>query len=331
MSPPLHHHKVPHAPPLVMLSSHPEHDVEGRNRSALSPRVLREHLKEFKFQRKDSASSLDYSSSSSKASSSSSLSSEYEDEHSQTTEDDSFLATPTTTTTTTPRGPATAAQVRSKFLNKLGIAQMPEGPPPPALTTPSKAILLRDEETYEIPLNDIQAYNKYNNNNNNIPLKSSPSFFQRLFSQNSSSSSSSSDTNDDTPSKDTHLPEHQKDEGSDAQQQKSLQEEEEVNDKIVAPPDDDDVPVNETTTTTPTDRKSLRFHDIVTVHPIPKYTVYSKRIRETVWTSAQEMEENVARNCLEFAAEDWNWESVLEDHELVYYHGELVHPVHFAA
>ena len=76
--------------------------------------------------------------------------------------------------------------------------------------------------------------------------------------------------------------------------------------------------------------RSVRFAPTVQVHPIPKHSAFSRRIRETVWTSSQEMEENVARNCIEFAAEDWDWQQVLEDQDMIVYHGELVHPIHFA-
>ena len=76
-------------------------------------------------------------------------------------------------------------------------------------------------------------------------------------------------------------------------------------------------------------QRHVHFNVSVTVHPIPLHTAYSRRIRQTVWTSAAEMEENVARNCLEFAAEQWDWRQVLEDEDMRLYHGELVHPVHF--
>ena len=76
--------------------------------------------------------------------------------------------------------------------------------------------------------------------------------------------------------------------------------------------------------------RSVRFAPSVTVHPIPKHTAYSQRIRQTIWTAPAEMQENAARNCLEFAAENWDWRQVAEDQDMVYYNGEPVHPVHFA-
>ena len=76
--------------------------------------------------------------------------------------------------------------------------------------------------------------------------------------------------------------------------------------------------------------RSVSFASSVTVHPIPKHTAYSSRIRETIWTNPVEMQESAARNCIEFAAENWDWRQVAEDQDMVYYQGELVHPVHFA-
>jgi len=68
----------------------------------------------------------------------------------------------------------------------------------------------------------------------------------------------------------------------------------------------------------------------VAVRPIPSHKVYSDRIKSTVWSSAWELEENVARNSLEFSFENWDPDQVLdEDTGLLYYRGELIHPIHF--
>lgn len=72
------------------------------------------------------------------------------------------------------------------------------------------------------------------------------------------------------------------------------------------------------------------FHDEVSVIDIPMRSEYSKRIRSCMWNSLSDLNENMERNSTEFAAEGWNWESVLED-EGMYIDatsGELVHPVH---
>lgn len=75
--------------------------------------------------------------------------------------------------------------------------------------------------------------------------------------------------------------------------------------------------------------RGVSFETAVTVHFIPSRTEYSKRIRTTIWTSPLEMQENTARNCLEFAAENWDWRQVADDQDMVAYAGEKIHPVHF--
>jgi hypothetical protein len=77
--------------------------------------------------------------------------------------------------------------------------------------------------------------------------------------------------------------------------------------------------------------RAVSFASSVTVHPIPKHSAYSNRVRETIWTNPMEMQESAARNCLEFAAENWDWRQVAEDHDMVRYHGEKIHPIHFAS
>jgi hypothetical protein len=74
----------------------------------------------------------------------------------------------------------------------------------------------------------------------------------------------------------------------------------------------------------------VSFNDQVTVIPIPKRDEYSKRIRNRLWVNAQELQSQVARNAVEFAAEGWDWKQTLDD-EAMYVcalTGEKVHPVH---
>lgn len=78
-------------------------------------------------------------------------------------------------------------------------------------------------------------------------------------------------------------------------------------------------------------RRNIHFHPTVEVHPIPSHKVYSNRIRQTIWTGADELAENVARNSLEFSYEDWDASKVVdEDTGLIYLpqQGEWIHPVH---
>ena len=77
--------------------------------------------------------------------------------------------------------------------------------------------------------------------------------------------------------------------------------------------------------------RGVSFDGTVTVHPIPARTAYSDRIRKTMWTSPTQMHENLTRNCVEFAAEGWDWRQVATDEDMVSYAGELIHPVHFAS
>jgi hypothetical protein len=85
---------------------------------------------------------------------------------------------------------------------------------------------------------------------------------------------------------------------------------------------------NATTTKKKTSR--IAFDDQVSVIPIPMRNEYSDRIRSRIWSNRYELHENAQRNAVEFAAEGWNWQSVLEDDSMYIcsVSGELVHPVH---
>jgi len=78
-------------------------------------------------------------------------------------------------------------------------------------------------------------------------------------------------------------------------------------------------------------KRKLHFDPVVQVHPIPSHVVYSDRVRNTVWAGADELAENVARNSLEFAFENWDAKQVLDEDSgrLLYYDGEWIHPAHF--
>jgi hypothetical protein len=78
-----------------------------------------------------------------------------------------------------------------------------------------------------------------------------------------------------------------------------------------------------------TKRGNVCFDASVKVHPIPARSDYSKRMRSVMWVSSTEIQQNAARNSLEFAAEDWDVSKVVDDKDMVMYGGERIHPIHF--
>jgi hypothetical protein len=75
----------------------------------------------------------------------------------------------------------------------------------------------------------------------------------------------------------------------------------------------------------------IQFSSEVTVVPIPSHHEYSNRIRKCLWSDGAEIQENAERNRIEFAAEGWDWHTVLEDDDMFVdaNTGELVHPCWF--
>ena len=74
----------------------------------------------------------------------------------------------------------------------------------------------------------------------------------------------------------------------------------------------------------------ITFNAEVKVVPIPMRDEYSKRVKDRLWTNAEELQLNAQRNAFEFAAEGWDWRTALEDENMYRdsVSGELIHPVH---
>jgi hypothetical protein len=88
---------------------------------------------------------------------------------------------------------------------------------------------------------------------------------------------------------------------------------------------------NETTIRLARRQGRIHFNTDVTVLPIPSHHEYSSRIKKFLWSNGEEIQENAARNRIEFASEGWDWHTVLEDDDMYVdaNTGELVHPCWF--
>ncbi|CAJ1938693.1 unnamed protein product [Cylindrotheca closterium] len=72
---------------------------------------------------------------------------------------------------------------------------------------------------------------------------------------------------------------------------------------------------------------SVSFKTLVSIRCIPDRNQYDNR--QDLWIQKEEFEELFHRNCMEYAADGWNWENATEESEFLLYENELVHPVHF--
>jgi hypothetical protein len=76
--------------------------------------------------------------------------------------------------------------------------------------------------------------------------------------------------------------------------------------------------------------KSVSMHSTVSVVSIPSRVDYTEEVRAKIWTPSHEIQANAARNTIEFCSENWDWKNVLEDDKMfIHQHnGERVHPIH---
>jgi len=79
--------------------------------------------------------------------------------------------------------------------------------------------------------------------------------------------------------------------------------------------------------------RGVSFNATVSVKPIPTRNEYSDRIKPYLWTSPQEIQQNVRRNIFEFASEHYDWKRAVEETDMFIHTetGERVHPIHVQA
>lgn len=77
-------------------------------------------------------------------------------------------------------------------------------------------------------------------------------------------------------------------------------------------------------------KRSVRFDTEVRVMDIPSHSEYSKFMKQLIWNSPRDIQQNARRNRREFAAEGWNWRNVLEEDQMYLdrLSQEFIHPVH---
>ncbi|KAG7351971.1 hypothetical protein IV203_008019 [Nitzschia inconspicua] len=78
----------------------------------------------------------------------------------------------------------------------------------------------------------------------------------------------------------------------------------------------------------PSRKPIVKFDCDVLVQPIASHKSFSQRIKNTLWTSTDELKDNAYRNQVEFEAEGWDYRKALEEEDMYIdaETGELVHP-----
>ena len=77
----------------------------------------------------------------------------------------------------------------------------------------------------------------------------------------------------------------------------------------------------------------ISFKETVDVICIPTRYEYSPEMRSQLWSSIHEINENAARNTIEFASEGWDWRNVTLDNDMRHCPstGAYIHPIHFSS
>lgn len=74
--------------------------------------------------------------------------------------------------------------------------------------------------------------------------------------------------------------------------------------------------------------RKVTFSGVVSVVAIPTRDSYTLEERETLWMPTHDLQQQRQRNLLEFAAEGWFWENVVEEEGMEVVDGRFVHPIH---
>ena len=74
--------------------------------------------------------------------------------------------------------------------------------------------------------------------------------------------------------------------------------------------------------------RKITFSAHVSVIDIPSRDSYSIEERETLWMPSHDLRQMTQKNLLEFAAEGWLWEDVVEEEGMVMVDGSFIHPIH---
>ena len=94
------------------------------------------------------------------------------------------------------------------------------------------------------------------------------------------------------------------------------------------------IPMDEETTTEEEEVKmgegtrKITFSTHVSVIDIPSRDSYSTEERMTLWMPPHDLRQMTEKNLLEFAAEGWFWENVVEEDGMEMVDGNFIHPIH---